>query len=71
MSRLNRGHFEFEPSCRSGLAVDITSVVDVYDVNPISLFVYLVDDAVAATSGGTQPGEWAAWISAQPVGVLG
>jgi len=32
--------------------VHITSVVDMYDVNPISLFVYLADDAVAATSGG-------------------
>jgi hypothetical protein len=44
--------------CRSGtpttrrLAVDITSVVDMDDVNPISIFVDLVDDTVATTSGG-------------------
>jgi hypothetical protein len=47
-----------------GLAVDIPSVVDVYDVNPILLYVYFVDDAVAATSSGTQPGELAAQLSA-------
>ena len=38
------------------LAVDIPSVVDVYHVNPILLYVYFVDDAVAATSSGTQAG---------------
>jgi hypothetical protein len=37
--------------------VDITAVVDLYDVNPISLFVYLADDAVAAASGEAQPGD--------------
>jgi hypothetical protein len=45
---------------REKLAVDTTSVVDVHDVNPMSLFVYLVDDAVAAASGGPEPGELAA-----------
>jgi hypothetical protein len=48
------------PQTREKLAVDVTSVVDVHDVNPMSLFVYLVDDAVAAASGGPEPGELAA-----------
>jgi hypothetical protein len=34
------------------LAVDVTSVVGMHDVNPISLVIYLVDDAVAAASRG-------------------
>jgi hypothetical protein len=55
-------HYPHMSACRitrEKLAVDVTSVVDVHDVNPMSLFIYLVVDAVAAPSGGPEPGELA------------
>jgi hypothetical protein len=40
-------------------AVDIASVVDVDDVEEFELFVYGIDDSIAAAAGATQTGQLA------------
>lgn len=42
-----------------GSAVDTASVIDVDDVEPFELFVYGVDDSVAAAAGATKTGQLA------------
>jgi hypothetical protein len=52
-------------------AVDIASVVDVDDVEEFELFVYGIDDSIAAAAGATQTGQLASQRTANSQRLFG
>jgi hypothetical protein len=54
-----------------GSSIDVASMVDVDDIDAFELFVYGVDDPVAATAGGAQTGPLSGQLTAYPKRLFG